>query len=208
MQPSTPTFDFQQTYVLEDDFVRLSPLEALHEKSLGAIARELEIWTYFFEKGASKEQLKRYIHAALKNRSLDKEYPFVVYDKVKKKYAGTTRLYEFSSELSTIKLGHTWYGKDFRGTGLNKHCKFLLFEFVFDRLCLERVGFGAYKENKVSIAAMKSVGCKEEGMLRGMFPALNGKGRTDAILFSILRKEWQAYGKSALQEKLRQVSKN
>ncbi len=208
MHQSTPAFNFEQTYILEDDFVRLSPLKKTHQKSLQYITDDPEIWTYFFEKGANKEQLIHYIQTALENRSLGKEYPFVVYDKVKKAYAGTTRLYEFSSDLSTIKLGHTWYGKTFRGTGLNKHCKFLLFEFIFDQIGLERIGFGSYKENEISIAAMKSVGCKEEGMLRGMFPALNRKGRTDAILLSILRKEWQSYGKTALSKKLHQTSKN
>jgi RimJ/RimL family protein N-acetyltransferase len=126
----------------------------------------------------------------------------VVFDKIKKQYTGTTRFYDYSSELKTIKLGHTWYGKDFCGTGLNKRCKHLLFQFAFEILELERVGFGAHSENKISIAAMKSVGCKEEGLLRNFIPSLNGKGRADIILLSILKDEWFEKVKTELKHKL------
>lgn len=117
-------------------------------------------------------------------------------------YAGTTRLYAYSEDLKTIKIGHTWYGEKFRGTGLNKHCKYLLFEFVFEKLKLERIGFGAHTDNKISIAAMESVGCKKEGVLRHFIPSLDGKGRTDIILLSILKSEWMNTTKSKLQHKL------
>ena len=67
---------------------------------------------------------------------------------------------------------------------------------------LERVGFGAHAENKVSIAAMKSVGCKEEGVLRNFMPSLNGKERADIILLSILKDEWFEKVKTELKAKL------
>jgi hypothetical protein len=35
-----------------------------------------------------------------------------------------------NQDFKTLQLGYTWYGAEFRGTGLNKHCKFLLLQFV------------------------------------------------------------------------------
>jgi len=35
-----------------------------------------------------------------------------------------------------------------------------------------------------------------------MFPANNGKGRTDAVLLSILKHEWETYTKRDLKNKL------
>lgn len=195
-------FDFSKEYVLEDDFVRLSSLGVKDINNLLDISKEENLWTYFLEKGNGLENLTKYIESTIENRREGKEYPFVIFDKVKNEYAGTTRFYDYSEELKTIKLGYTWYGKKFRGTGLNKRCKYLLFEFAFDKLGIERVGFGAHIENKISVAAMKSIGCNEEGVLRNFIPSLDGKGRTDIILLSILKKEWYTKAKIELRNKI------
>jgi hypothetical protein len=31
-----------------------------------------------------------------------------------------------NQDFKTLQLGYTWYGAEFRGTGLNKHCKFFI----------------------------------------------------------------------------------
>ncbi|MEM6685236.1 MAG: GNAT family protein [Bacteroidota bacterium] len=194
--------DFSKDYILENEQIRLEPLQVSHISELVEASEDPFIWVYFFEKGNGLENLTNYIANAIHQRKLGKEYPFVVYDKVNNKHVGTTRFYEYSDEIQTIKLGHTWYGKSARGTGINKHCKYLLFQFAFETLHVERIGFGAYADNVVSIAALHSVGCKTEGFLRNMFPAIDGNGRTDAILLSILRAEWFTSVQQELQQKL------
>ncbi|MFI0428207.1 GNAT family N-acetyltransferase [Mariniflexile sp. HMF6888] len=195
-------FNFKKNYILEDDFVKLSPLKIEHVENLLEIANEIDIWKYSFVKGDGVENLTKYIQSTIDNRKEEKEYPFVVYDKIKNQYAGSTRYCEIVPSLKAIRLGYTWYGKEFRGTGLNKHCKYLLFEFAFEKMGAERIGLGAYIENEISIAAMQSVGCQKEGILRGIFPATNGIGRTDGILLSILKNEWNENIKSELKNKL------
>jgi RimJ/RimL family protein N-acetyltransferase len=54
---------------------------------------------------------------------------------------------------------------------------------------MERVEFRADNKNK-SIAAMKSIGCKEEGVLRNHMPTSKSDLRRDTIILSILREEW------------------
>lgn len=197
------TLNFLKDYILENEYVRLTPLKKLHINSLLEISKEPEIWTYFLEKGNGLKNLTAYVNNALNKKKEKKEYPFIVFDKNKNQFAGTTRLYDYSTELKTIKLGHTWYGKGFRGTKLNKNCKYILFQFAFENLEVERVGFGAYSDNKISIAAMKSVGCQKEGILKNMFPAIDGNGRTDAILMSILKEDWLKKEKDLLKNKLK-----
>ncbi len=194
--------DFKKEFIFENDFITLSPLQLEHTEILLEISDDPDIWIFFLEKGNGIKNITRYVENAIANRNLQKEYPFIVFDKITNQYAGTTRFYEYSAELKTIKLGYTWYGKNFRGKGINKHCKYLLFEFAFEELKVERVGFGAYMDNTISIAALKSVGCQREGVLRNMFPAINGKGRADAILMSILREEWFTTVKTQLKAKI------
>ena len=93
------------------------------------------------------------------------------------------------------------YGKKFQGTGLNKHCKYLLLEFAFEELGLERVEFRADNNNARSVAAMKSIGCKVDGVLRSNMPMPTG-GRRDSIVLSILKPEWEQTVKVALYKKL------
>lgn len=195
-------FDYSENYILEDDFVKLSPLNIEHVEGLLDISNEWNVWTYFLEKGNGQENLTNYVLSTLNNRKLKKEFPFVIFDKVKNEYAGTTRLYDYLTDLKSIKLGHTWIGEKFRGTGLNMHCKYLLLEFAFEKLEVERIGFGAHIDNKRSIAAMKKIGCKEEGVLRNFIPSLDGKGRAHIILLSITKDEWFNTIKNELQQKL------
>ena len=76
---------------------------------------------------------------------------------------------------------------------------------MFETLGLYRVGFGASAENLISIRAMESVGCKKEGLLRSFLPNVKGDGRTDIVLLSLLREEWQQYARAALKAKLKAV---
>ncbi len=196
-------FNFSQHYILEDDFVLLRPLHIEDVNHLLPIANEPNIWDYSFVKGDGLQNLTHYIQSAINNRKAKREYPFIVYDKTKKQYAGSTRYCEITPILSAIRIGYTWYGSVFRGTGLNKHCKYLMFQFAFETMKAKRIGLGAYVENTISIAAMQSVGCTQEGILKSIFPAVNGQGRTDGVLFSILKEEWDAEEKGKLKAKLR-----
>ena len=194
--------DFSQDYTLENDVVRLEPLQQWHVHELFKVSRDPRIWVYFFENGMDITALSNYVNAALSKRKAEKEYPYAIFDKRANQFAGSTRFYEYSYDLKTIKLGHTWLGVNFQGRGVNKNTKHLLFEFAFEQLQLERIGFGAYSDNIRSVNAMKSVGCVQEGLLRNAFPSIDGKGRTDAILMSILKHEWQDKVKNELRHKL------
>lgn len=197
-------FDFKTDYILEDDRVILSPLEAKHfEELLHFSENEPEIWDYsvLHSDAAGKEKLKNYIDFALKCRENGTEYGFVVFDKLKKSFAGSTRFYNIDLEEKTLEIGYTWYGKEFQGTRLNKHCKFLLLEFAFEKIGIERVGFSADSDNSKSIAAMKSIGCTVEGTLRSTMFKKNGSRRNSTIL-SILKNEWHENVKQNLKNKL------
>jgi RimJ/RimL family protein N-acetyltransferase len=68
---------------------------------------------------------------------------------------------------------------------------------------MERVQFGAYNENKKSVAAMKSIGCVAEGVLRSTGISPDGKGRSDSIVLSILKNEWFGSVKANLESKIK-----
>ncbi|MDE1192462.1 MAG: GNAT family protein [Arachidicoccus sp.] len=196
-------FDFNKEYILEDEYVLLRSMKATDDVHLRVFSlNEPELWKYSpINAGAAGiENLNRYIATALSSRENKIHYPFIVFDKKKNEYAGSTRFYDISFLHKSTSIGSTWYGKDFQGTGLNKHCKFLLLQFAFEEMKMERVQFEADNTNERSIAAMKSIGCMVEGVLRSNKTMENG--RRDTIVLSILKNEWFDHLKENLKQKL------
>lgn len=181
--------DFSKNYILENDIVLLRPLTMEdYELLLPFSIHEPTLWEYSLIPASSPELLKKYMEAAIEDREKGLSYPFIVFDKRVNQIAGSTRFYDYQRGHNTVQLGFTWYGKAFQGTGLNKPCKYLMLEFAFQEMGVDRVEFRADNNNKRSIAAMKSLGCVEEGVLRNNCKSLTG--RRDSIVLSILREEW------------------
>jgi len=194
-------FDPKKNYILENDRVLLRPLTATDYPELLIFSEEQpELWTYSLTPANGKENLRTYMEHALHERELGIAYPFIVFDKKEKRYAGSTRFYDIQDHHNTLQLGYTWYGKEFQGSGLNKNCKYLLLQFAFEELEVDRVEFRADARNARSIAAMKSIGCTEEGILRSNCRSVDG--RRDSIVLSILKLEWLERVKQELKNKL------
>lgn len=193
--------DFSTNYTLENNRARLTPLNLDDFEHLVYFAtNEPELWQYSLMQANSADKMKLYIEKALNDRKNKNSYAFTVFDKLANRYAGSTRFYDIQIENASLQLGFTWYGKDFQGTALNKNCKYLLLEFAFDVLKMERVEFRADNENQRSIRAMKSIGCTEEGVLRSNTYKTNGE-RRDSIVLSILKDEWNGTVKEQLLSK-------
>jgi RimJ/RimL family protein N-acetyltransferase len=194
--------DIDTDYILQDDRVMLRPLQADDIEFLLPYALdEPDTWRYSQTSARGRQGMDNYIQTALKNKATGKEYPFIVYDKLSRKYAGSTRFYDIQPENGMLQLGYTWYGEKYRGTGLNKRCKFLLLQFAFETLGMYRVEFRADARNERSIAAMKSIGCKVDGILRSHMWLEDGS-RRDSIVLSILKEEWENGVKENLQKRL------
>jgi N-acetyltransferase len=192
---------FKDRPVLENSRILLRPiLESDFENLLPFSLHEPDIWKYGLITAAGEENLRNYISAAVKYMKEKKEFVFIVFDKKANRYAGSTRFYDIQQDYLATQLGYTWYGKEFQRTGLNRHCKLLLLTYVFEEWGMERLEFRADAKNSQSIAAMKAIGCVEEGILRNHMPTAAG-GRRDSIILSILKTEWFGGVRELLQKK-------
>jgi RimJ/RimL family protein N-acetyltransferase len=184
--------------VLQDQRVQLTPLTMKDYESLLPFAlHEPGLWDYSPWPIAGAENFRQYLSIACKGFETGESLPFVVYDKSKNIVAGSTRFYDIQEKAKAVQLGYTWYGKDFQGTGINAHCKYLMLQFAFETWQMERVEFRADARNAQSIAAMKKIGCVEEGILRSAVPSNLG-GRRNTMVLSILKQEWQSSVKAKL----------
>jgi RimJ/RimL family protein N-acetyltransferase len=184
-------FDFQKAYTLENERVKLLPLEASHFEVLLPFAlHEPEIWQYSMVDAAGEEGLRNYLQQALTLKARGQQYPFVVWDKQKQAFAGSTRFYDYQPESKCVQLGYTWYGKAFQGTGINLACKALMLAFAFTEMDVLRVELRADASNERSVAAMTKLGFVQEGVLRSNGFRRDGV-RRDSRVFSILKEEWR-----------------
>ena len=201
--PTTIQQFFHKDIVLEDDRVLLRPLEESDIIHLAPYAlHEPDIWQYSLVRPADEESMKAYVHNAVAARKEGREYAFIVFDKPSGSYVGSTRFYDIQPLHKSLQLGYTWYAKAQQGTGLNKHCKYLLLSFAFEQLGIERVELRADTRNARSIAAMQRIGCTIEGTLRSHCLTADGS-RRDSIVLSILKEEWLKDKKEQLQQQLR-----
>jgi len=195
-------FDFKENYILENETVRLKPLKTSDfDILLPYSENEPEIWEFNAGGANGKDNLEKYISNAVLQREQEKEYAFIIFDKRTRKYAGSTRFYGIFLDNQTIEIGYTWYSKEYQGTGINKNCKFLLLEFAFEKLGMERVAFAANSKNSRSLNAMKSIGCVVEGVLRNCSKDAEGN-RIDVTRLSILKSEWYETVKAKLKNSI------
>lgn len=184
--------NFKEEIVLENNFVILKPLEFKDFKGLKEVALDPEIWqymplTYLVQPG----DLHEYIKKARKQRRQSLRYPFVIIDKLSGDIAGSTSYGNISLVDKRLEIGWTWLGKKYQGSGINKHCKFLLLKYAFETLAFERVELKTDVLNHRSRKAIQKIGAIEEGILRS-HTLMNGGRRRDTVYYSILKEEWSA----------------
>src|ERR1700676_680836 len=130
---------FPENLVLENERVLLRPMQPEDLEYLLPFAElEPEIWAYSAISAGGKEGMNTYLEFAIRQRNLQIEYPFIIFDKQTNDWAGSSRFYDIQLAYSTTQLGYTWYGKKFQRTGLNRHCKLLLLSYAFEQWGMER----------------------------------------------------------------------
>ena len=175
---------------LENERVLLRPLAISDEMALQEIANDPELWVYGLTDLSQPDELKKYIRKAVEDREEGKCAVWTIIDKESDSVAGCTRLSEISWKDERGQIGWTWIGKEFQGSGLNKAMKFLILQYGFEDLNLNRIELKADERNLQSRRAIKAIGATEEGTLRQHMKIYTGHIR-NTVFYSILRSEWE-----------------
>ena len=184
-------FPFDEEITLENNFVLLRPITKSDIDNLLPIATDDKDLLQFSPAPIyTPELLETYIATAILNRANKNRYTFIVFDKTKNAYAGSTSFLNISNADDRLEIGATWYGKKFQRTGLNRNCKYLLLEYAFDHLDAERVEFKTDERNVASRTAIEKIGGQLEGTLRRHTLMYDGH-RRNTVYYSILKNEWQ-----------------
>lgn len=190
---------FDQDIILEDDLVRIEPLEEKHFEWLMPVAMQESLWLFTVAKINSAETFRKYFDTALEEKRNKKSYPFAYYNKQTQQYVGSTRYGNIEFAHKKLEIGWTWIHPSMQGTGFNKHCKFLLLSFGFETLGMNRIELKTSLLNLKSQKAMLKIGATKEGIFRKNIINDDGTLR-DTVYFSFINDEWPTVKRNIFNE--------
>jgi len=122
----TSNFNLQPE-ILEDELVKLIPLQENHFEELYKVASDPLIW----ELHPMKNRYEKEVFTTFFEGAVNSESAFLILDNKTNEVIGTTRFYEYDSEKSSVAIGFTFMGRKFWGGSYNKAIKKLLSNYAF-----------------------------------------------------------------------------
>jgi len=177
------------TAMLENDRVLLRAVREEDRQAMRELAQDSEIWQYFVFRADSDEQFEIFFNAMLCDQAAGTRAVFTIVDKNCGQIAGSMSIGNMVQQEARLEIGWSWLGRDFRGTGVNRHAKYLLMRHAFETLNAIRVEFKTDVLNTRARAGLRGIGATEEGTLRS-FNFMPDNRRRDAIFYSVLAHEW------------------
>ena len=179
-----------RTVVLETDRVRLEPLTAAHLPDLRRNCNDEALWEFTYSANPFGERSKT--EAWLAEALASDHVPFAIVNRANGETVGSTRYLDIVPEHRKLEIGWTFVTRRLWRTHVNTQCKYLLFEFAFERWDAVRVSLKGEAINARSRAAMENVGATFEGTLRNFrIHPPTGQIR-DVSFYSVIAREWPA----------------
>jgi RimJ/RimL family protein N-acetyltransferase len=176
---------------LESERVLLRRVERMDLEHFREIAFDEGIWRHFAGIISTEEELCRFIDAAVRDNQVGSRAVYAIVDKHDGGCAGSTAYGNISYADLRVEIGWTWLGSAYLGSGLNRHCKYLLMSSAFERIGFERIEFKTDVLNQRARRALEKLGAVPEGVLRSHTVMPDGR-RRDTVYYSVLKAEWPA----------------
>ncbi|MFJ7733782.1 GNAT family N-acetyltransferase [Lysinibacillus sp. NPDC097231] len=175
--------------VLENEVVVLKPLEQEDKQGILKAGSYPEIWSHTPSTIENMEDVNNFVEKALATKHAQTEFPFVIVDKKSGQIIGSTRFMDIDEKHKRLEIGTTWMTPAFWRTAINTNCKYLLLQYCFEVLNLQRVQIKTDHENLRSQKAIERIGATKEGVLRNHMIRKDGTTR-HTVMYSITLQEW------------------
>jgi RimJ/RimL family protein N-acetyltransferase len=185
---------------LEGPSLWLEPLTEAHHGPFCAVGLDDELWRWIPTPVRTPDEMAAYIAFALGEQARGAALPFAVVEKSSGRIIGSTRYGAIEPTHHRVEIGWTWLARPWHRTATNTEAKYLLLRHAFETLGCMRVELKTDALNKRSRAAIRRIGAREEGILRGHMITASGRIR-DTVYHGIIAAEWPAV-KAALEAKL------
>lgn len=171
---------------LEGPVVTLRPLDVGHAAWLAALGDEEALAWHTSPLPLTPDAARANIESLLANPQV---IPLAVVSTDGGELRGITSFYEHVPSVPRVEIGHTYYGRRFWGGETNPHTKLLMLSHAFETWGCQRVALRCDADNTRSAGAIRRLGARPEGVLRGHRRRHDGTV-ADTAYFSILAAEW------------------
>lgn len=148
--------------VLENEFIRLQPLQKNDFETLYAVASDPLIW----EQHPNKNRYQREIFQTYFEGAMESKGALLLIDKQTGEVAGSSRFYDYNEEDQSLLIGYTFVARKYWGKGYNPAMKALMIDQAFQYVdkILFHIGaanlrsqiaigrFGAVKQKELAVA--------------------------------------------------------
>jgi N-acetyltransferase len=189
-----------QPITLQGAHVELHPLSESHLDALCEVGLNPELWKWIPIQVLDRDQMMRYIRAALSDQEKGISIPFATLDGPSQKVVGCTRFMNIDLPNKRVEIGATWIAKPWQRTPINTEAKYLMMRHAFETLGCNRVEWKTDSLNTQSRSAILRLGAKQEGIFRQHIVTWSGRLR-DTVYFSVIAPEWPQV-KNTLEAKL------
>ncbi|GEP93018.1 Protein N-acetyltransferase, RimJ/RimL family [Chitinophaga terrae (ex Kim and Jung 2007)] len=173
-------FDIQP--ILENDKIKLLPLQESDFDSLYAVASDKKIWEQHPNKDRWQEEVFRnFFEGAIKSKGAYK-----IIDKSNDVVIGSTRFYDYDEADNSIQIGYTFYSTKYWGTGINPMVKKLMLDYAFRYV--DKVYFVIGADNLRSQIAIGRIGAKK---IDEKEMSYYGEPPRHNFIYEIKKADWQ-----------------
>ncbi|TYS70491.1 GNAT family N-acetyltransferase [Sutcliffiella horikoshii] len=174
---------------LENSVVHLKPMQLEHVEGIFEAAQDNQIWEHMTVNLTEKHHVINYVNDAVQKRKNNTDNAFVIIDKQTGKIIGATWFLDISEDHKRLEIGSTWIHPVYWRSNINTNCKYLLLNYCFEVLRLNRVQIKTGHENFRSQQAIERIGAVKEGVLRNHMIRKEGAIR-HTVLYSIIKEDW------------------
>ncbi|MEX3748018.1 MULTISPECIES: GNAT family N-acetyltransferase [Lysinibacillus] len=174
---------------LENEVVLLKPLGQEDAQGILEAGSYPEIWPYLSTTIEKMDDVHNFVDNALSAKNAKTEFPFVIVDKNSGQIIGSTRFMDIDENHKRLEIGTSWITPAFWRTTINTNCKYLLLQYCFEVLNLQRVQIKTDFENVRAQKAIERIGGEKEGVLRNHMVRKDGTTR-HTVMYSITLQEW------------------
>ena len=183
---------------LEDDRVKLRPLETADIERLAQLAKAPEIAANtFVPHPYARGDAEEFIANAQEKWAADEAFVFAVIDKNESQLVGVMGIHPEARHHSA-EIGF-WIGLPDWGRGLATAALRLVIGFGFRALALNRIQAGHIFSNTASGRVMQKASMRREGLRRQFI--LHRGAYKDVVYYAILRADWDAMRREREQKK-------
>ena len=152
-------FSFNNNFdvCLEDEFVKLIPLQQKHFHDLFFVASDKRIW----EQHPNPNRYQQTDFEVFFKGAIASDNAFLIIEKATNTVMGCSRFYGYDATAKSVFIGYTFLGRTFWGKGFNQKVKHLMMQHAFNKV--DKILFHVGSYNVRSQIAMERLGAQKIG---------------------------------------------